>query len=131
MVTIYSFSGNKLITTEIERDPLPYISARPLDDNIYVWHVNLAGPEETAYAGGLFHIELRYGRLHGPTSTDNFVPHLKNSLTISMSLFSTIYAGSRQIIPQRALLRSSLHLSPILMVLSAPCVLPILLSLSL
>lgn len=41
------------------RDPLPSVSALPLEENIFVWHANLyGGAEGSPYHGGIFHFEL-------------------------------------------------------------------------
>jgi len=45
---------------EIRRAPLRSVSALPLDDDIFTWHCNLAGPSESPYEGGIFHIELKF-----------------------------------------------------------------------
>jgi ubiquitin-protein ligase len=29
---------------EIEKNPLPLVSALPLEDNMFIWHCNLKGP---------------------------------------------------------------------------------------
>jgi ubiquitin-conjugating enzyme E2 D/E len=43
----------------IQKNPVPYVSAEPVDpSNLFVWHGNLLGPENTPYAGAIFHIEL-------------------------------------------------------------------------
>ena len=43
----------------ILKSPVPYVSAEPVDEsNLYIWHGNLLGPENTPYAGAIFHIEL-------------------------------------------------------------------------
>eukprot|EP01105_Mastigella_eilhardi_P019239 TRINITY_DN4515_c0_g1_i4.p1 TRINITY_DN4515_c0_g1~~TRINITY_DN4515_c0_g1_i4.p1 ORF type:complete len:1994 (+),score=419.79 TRINITY_DN4515_c0_g1_i4:519-5984(+) len=39
---------------------LPFVSAAPLEGNIFVWHANILGPDDSAYAGGVFHIELGF-----------------------------------------------------------------------
>lgn len=44
--------------SDLQRNPLPLVSARPLPNNLFKWHVNLCGPSNTAYEGGIFHIEL-------------------------------------------------------------------------
>ncbi|KAH3759897.1 Histidine kinase A [Pelomyxa schiedti] len=38
----------------------PYVSACPLEHNLFVWHANLVGVEETPYANFIFHIELEF-----------------------------------------------------------------------
>eukprot|EP00727_Mastigamoeba_balamuthi_P009300 m51a1_g4993 putative hypotherical protein (197) ;mRNA; r:105060-105896 len=43
---------------ETAKDPLPYVSAQPLEEILFVWHANLCGTDETPYRGGVFHFEL-------------------------------------------------------------------------
>jgi ubiquitin-protein ligase len=43
---------------EIRRAPLRNVSALPLDDDLFTWHCNLAGPSDSPYEGGIFHIEV-------------------------------------------------------------------------
>jgi ubiquitin-protein ligase len=38
--------------------PLCGVSAAPLDNSIYTWHANLRGPEQSAFKGGVFHLEM-------------------------------------------------------------------------
>jgi len=45
---------------EIEKNPLPLVSALPVEDNMFIWHCNLKGPEGTPYAGAIFHIQLTF-----------------------------------------------------------------------
>jgi len=47
---------------EIEANTIPTVgvTARPLPDNLFVWHANLRGPEETAYQGGVFHMIMTF-----------------------------------------------------------------------
>jgi len=47
---------------EIEKNTIPTVgvTARPLNDNMYVWHANLRGPEGTPYEGGVFHLVMRF-----------------------------------------------------------------------
>lgn len=40
--------------------PLVGVSAAPLDDNFFVWHANIRGPDTTAYYGGVFHLEITF-----------------------------------------------------------------------
>ena len=40
--------------------PLVGVSAAPMDDNFYVWHANLKGPEQSAYYGGVFHLSIAF-----------------------------------------------------------------------
>lgn len=47
---------------EIEKNKIPTVgvTARPLSDNMYVWHANLRGPDGTPYEGGVFHLILTF-----------------------------------------------------------------------
>eukprot|EP00826_Nyctotherus_ovalis_P059993 TRINITY_DN838_c0_g2_i4.p1 TRINITY_DN838_c0_g2~~TRINITY_DN838_c0_g2_i4.p1 ORF type:complete len:1376 (-),score=453.51 TRINITY_DN838_c0_g2_i4:170-4297(-) len=47
---------------EIEKNKIPTVgvTARPLSDNMYVWHANLRGPEGTPYEGGVFHLVMNF-----------------------------------------------------------------------
>lgn len=61
----------------IQRNPVPYVSAEPVDEaNLYVWHGNLLGPENTPYAGAIFHIELVFPADYptNPPSATLFTP---------------------------------------------------------
>jgi ubiquitin-conjugating enzyme E2 D/E len=40
--------------------PLVGVAAAPLDDSIYTWHGNLRAPADSVYAGGVFHIEMKF-----------------------------------------------------------------------
>lgn len=59
--------------------PLVGVSAAPLDDNFFVWHANLRGPEQSAYYGGVFHLSIAFPQnypLSPPTiSLKTEVPH--------------------------------------------------------
>ena len=46
---------------EFENNKIPTVgvSARPMDDDLFVWHANIRGPEGTPYEGGVFHLELK------------------------------------------------------------------------
>lgn len=39
----------------LKRDPVPYITAEPLPQNILEWHYVVKGPEESPYFGGYYH----------------------------------------------------------------------------
>ncbi|KAI0062196.1 UBC-like protein [Artomyces pyxidatus] len=43
---------------ELAEDPSTEYSAAPLEDNIFEWHCTLRGPEDTEYAGGLYHFRI-------------------------------------------------------------------------
>lgn len=40
--------------------PLVGVSATPLDDSIFTWHCNIRAPSDSAYAGGVFHVEMTF-----------------------------------------------------------------------
>uniref|UniRef100_A0A1B0C6T1 Ubiquitin-conjugating enzyme E2 J2 n=1 Tax=Glossina palpalis gambiensis TaxID=67801 RepID=A0A1B0C6T1_9MUSC len=46
----------------LKRDPLPYITAEPLPNNILEWHYVVKGPEDTPYFGGYYHGTLLFPR---------------------------------------------------------------------
>jgi len=43
---------------DIQKDPPIYISAGPLQDNLYEWEALIIGPKETPYEDGLFILEI-------------------------------------------------------------------------
>lgn len=47
---------------ELKDSPFPMVnvSAAPTEDNFFVWHANLRGPEASAFYGGVFHIEITF-----------------------------------------------------------------------
>eukprot|EP01119_Soliformovum_irregulare_P013021 TRINITY_DN3432_c0_g1_i1.p1 TRINITY_DN3432_c0_g1~~TRINITY_DN3432_c0_g1_i1.p1 ORF type:complete len:1126 (+),score=389.91 TRINITY_DN3432_c0_g1_i1:135-3512(+) len=69
---------------QIRDDPLPLVSAQPLHDDMFTWHANLVGPENTPYAQGIFHIQLNFPKNYpnaGPSATilcDLPHPHVHN-----------------------------------------------------
>jgi ubiquitin-conjugating enzyme E2 J2 len=46
----------------LKRDPLPYVVAEPLQENILEWHYVVRGPEDSPYAGGFYHGRLVFPR---------------------------------------------------------------------
>ncbi|XP_052858442.1 ubiquitin-conjugating enzyme E2 J2 [Drosophila gunungcola] len=46
----------------LKRDPLPYITAEPLPNNILEWHYCVKGPEDSPYYGGYYHGTLLFPR---------------------------------------------------------------------
>ena len=46
----------------LKKDPVPYIVAEPLPNNICEWHYVVLGPENTPYVGGLYHGKLIFPR---------------------------------------------------------------------
>jgi ubiquitin-protein ligase len=87
---------------EIRRSPLQYVSAQPLEDNILVWHGNLLGPENTPYAGAVFHIQLTFPETYPTTPpsatimTDLPHPHVRgNKICLDLlSDFQSYFSGS-------------------------------------
>lgn len=77
----------------IETNPLPLVSAYPLEGDMFIWHGNLVGPENTPYAGGIFHIELKFPRTYPQDSPSATIlcplphPHVTNG-KICMDLLS-------------------------------------------
>ena len=57
------FSVKRIIrdmkTLEDEMKNMPFISASPLDDNLFIWHGNLRGTEDNAYKGMTVHFTIR------------------------------------------------------------------------
>lgn len=45
---------------KIERDPPPFIIAKPSEENILEWHYIITGPPETPFEGGQYHGILRF-----------------------------------------------------------------------
>jgi len=43
---------------ELQRSPLPNVSASPLESNMLEWHVNLRALVDSPYAGALFHLVI-------------------------------------------------------------------------
>jgi ubiquitin-conjugating enzyme E2 J2 len=46
--------ANKRLTKEylaIQKNPIPYIIAKPLEKNILEWHYVITGPEDSPYQG--------------------------------------------------------------------------------
>jgi ubiquitin-conjugating enzyme E2 J1 len=40
---------------EMKKSPFYALHAEPLEDNLFEWHFTIRGPEDTVYAGGLYH----------------------------------------------------------------------------
>ncbi len=61
---------------EIEKNQIPTVgvTARPQNDNMYIWHANLRGPDGTPYEGGVFHLVMVF-----PTK----YPHEPPTITLS------------------------------------------------
>jgi ubiquitin-conjugating enzyme E2 J2 len=44
----------------LKKDPIPYIVAEPLPNNILEWHYIVRGPESSPYHGGMYHGKLKF-----------------------------------------------------------------------
>ena len=44
--------------SEIQSDHSEFYFAAPLEDNLFEWHFTIAGPQETEFAGGLYHGQI-------------------------------------------------------------------------
>lgn len=40
---------------QLEEEPSSEFTAHPLEDNLFEWHFTIKGPEDSAYAGGIYH----------------------------------------------------------------------------
>ncbi|CDR38464.1 CYFA0S02e01970g1_1 [Cyberlindnera fabianii] len=75
----------------ITKEPVPYIVARPRDDNILEWHYIITGPPETPYQGGQYHGTLIFTSdypykppaIRMVTPSGRFVPNQRLCLSIS------------------------------------------------
>ncbi|XP_026464100.1 ubiquitin-conjugating enzyme E2 J2-like [Ctenocephalides felis] len=46
----------------LKKDPVPYVTAEPVPNNILEWHYVVEGPEGSPYHGGLYHGKLVFPR---------------------------------------------------------------------
>ena len=77
----------------LQKDPLPNISAMPLEDNILEWHYMILGPKGSPFEGGCYHGKLRFPpeypfkppAIYMLTPNGRFKPNTK--LCLSMSDF--------------------------------------------
>jgi ubiquitin-protein ligase len=66
---------------EIEDNDIPTvgISARPLENTMFIWHANIRGSDKTLYQGSVFHLEIEFDELypHSPPKIKLFttLPH--------------------------------------------------------
>jgi len=44
----------------LKKDPVPYIVAEPMPNNILEWHYLVRGPENSPYEGGIYHGKLKF-----------------------------------------------------------------------
>ncbi|XP_054156262.1 ubiquitin-conjugating enzyme E2 J2-like [Oppia nitens] len=42
------------------QDPIPYVTAHPLESNILEWHYVLRGPPDSPYTGGIYHGKVNF-----------------------------------------------------------------------
>ncbi|CAO3633133.1 unnamed protein product [Cunninghamella echinulata] len=59
---------------ELQKNPPPYILARPVENNILEWHYVIRGPPDTPYHGGEY-----YGKLTFPTEYPYKPPAIRMS----------------------------------------------------
>ena len=64
---------------EIQKYPLPTVSAAPLESNIYEWHANIMAVADTIYTGMIFHFIMKFPKdyPHSPPkiSMENTIIH--------------------------------------------------------
>ncbi|CAI5715360.1 unnamed protein product [Hyaloperonospora brassicae] len=46
--------------TELTQNPPDWCTVSTVDDNLMHWHAVLTGPENSPYAGGVFHLDLQF-----------------------------------------------------------------------
>lgn len=72
---------------EIEKNQIPTVgvTARPQNDDMYIWHANIRGPEGTLYEGGVFHLIMNFPHNY---------PHSPPSITLSTPIPHPCVSGS-------------------------------------
>ena len=70
---------------EIQNNPVHGVSALPLENNIFVWHANVKGPDDTPWEKGIFHMVLRF--------PDEY-PDLPPQLTLSTKIEHPCVSGN-------------------------------------
>ena len=64
---------------EIQKEPLPTVTAAPLESNIYEWHANILAVGDTLYSGMIFHFIMIFPENypHSPPkiSMENTIRH--------------------------------------------------------
>jgi ubiquitin-conjugating enzyme E2 J1 len=43
---------------KLKQEKLPYLTAGPLEDDLYTWHFTLQGPESTDFHEGIYHGQI-------------------------------------------------------------------------
>ena len=108
---------------QVQEPDLVGITAGPINpDNMYRWHATIAGPEESPYAGGIFHLSIEFpedypfkpmtisfetkiyhpcinaqGKLIMPMIEDQWIPASPSSHTSCWSIQSTLHNPSDHI----------------------------------
>jgi ubiquitin-protein ligase len=67
---------------ELQKHPSSRYHAVPLEDNMFEWHFTIRGPEETEFAGGIYH-----GRILLPAEYPFKPP---NIVFLTVCLFNTL-----------------------------------------
>ena len=84
------------------KEPLVGVSAKPLPNDMYVWHGNIRGPAGTKWEQGVFHFEMNIPRDYpcSPPSVTLYTPIPHPNVfgsTLCLDMFSTsskeIYQG--------------------------------------
>ncbi|XP_054156402.1 ubiquitin-conjugating enzyme E2 J2-like [Oppia nitens] len=78
---------------ELLQDPIPFVTAVPLESNILEWHYVLKGPPDSPYSGGIYHGTLAFPKEfpYKPPAIRMLTPNgrfaINTSLCLSMSEF--------------------------------------------
>lgn len=70
---------------ELQRHPSSRYHATPLEDNMFEWHFTIRGPDDTAFAGGIYH-----GRILLPAEYPFKPPNIV-FLTVSLTALSCCF----------------------------------------
>lgn len=62
LASVQNFATKRLMRdlSQIKKEPLPGISALPLEHDLFTWHCNIMGPKDTPWEGGIFHIVMNF-----------------------------------------------------------------------